>query len=162
MDVLADFLRYLLWCARAYIEGTHANGVDLWLSIEKEIEFVFSHPNGWGSQLTWMRKAAVSSGLIPDNQSGHNRITFITEGEANLHFSIHNGLSPSAFEVKGSPEHYNTLTPGPQQDGNGVVMVDAGEETIDISGYARNSNIPPSFDKIGAPKCEYFVLLLSI
>ncbi|KIJ93872.1 hypothetical protein K443DRAFT_377127 [Laccaria amethystina LaAM-08-1] len=138
IDVLADFLRYLLWCARAYIEGTHANGVDLWLSVEKEIEFVLSHPNGWESRQMWMRKAAISSGLIPDDHSGHNRFAFITEGEANLHFSIHNGLSPSAFE-----------------DGDGVVIVDAGEETIDISGYARNSNIPPSFDEIGAPQCHF-------
>ena len=122
---------------------------------------MLSHPNGWESRKTWMRKAAVSSGLIPDNQSGHSRITFIKEGEANFHFSIHNGLSPSAFEVKSSPENYSTLMPG-RQDGNGVVIVDAGEETIDISSYARKSNIPPLFDMIGAPQCECFVLLLSI
>jgi hypothetical protein len=99
VDVLADFLSYLFQCARTYIEETHANGVDLWLSFEKEIEFVLSHPNGWESQQGRMRKAAVSAGLIPDDQTGQDRITFITEGKANLHFSFRNRLPQSALEV---------------------------------------------------------------
>ena len=100
LNVLADFLSYLFKCARTYIEETDANGVDLWLSFEKEIEFVLSHPNGWESQQGRMRKAAILAGLIPDDQTGHDRITFITEGKANLHFSLRNGLPQSVLEVK--------------------------------------------------------------
>ena len=98
VEVFADFLRYLLECASSYIQDTHANGVDLWNSVKSD--FVLSHPNGWeGTQQTEMRRAAVLAGLVPDNASGHSRLSFVTEGEASLHFSVHNGLPAGAMKV---------------------------------------------------------------
>ena len=100
VDVLADFLKYLFSCASAFIQDTHANGPDLWASVEKEIDFVLSHPNGWeGIQQSQMKKAAVLAGLIPDTKLGHSRISFVTEGEASLHFAIQNGLPEGALKV---------------------------------------------------------------
>ena len=100
VDVFADFLRYLLKCASSYIRSTHANGPDLWKSVESDIDFVLSHPNGWeGTQQIEMRRAAVLGGLVPDNASGHSRLSFVTEGEACLHFSIQNGLPDGAMKV---------------------------------------------------------------
>jgi len=100
VDVLADFLKYLFDCASAFIQDTHANGPDLWASVEKEIDFVLSHPNGWeGIQQSQMKKAAVLAGLIPDTRLGHSRISFVTEGEASLHFAIQNGLPEGALKV---------------------------------------------------------------
>jgi hypothetical protein len=99
-EVFGDFLRYLLKCATSYIQDTHANGPDLWNSVKSHIDFVLSHPNGWeGAQQSEMRKAAVLAGLIPDNESGHSRLSFVTEGEASLHFSIENGLPAGAMKV---------------------------------------------------------------
>ena len=46
-----------------------------------------------------MRRAAVLAGLVPDNPSGHSRLSFVTEGEASLHFSVHNGLPTGAMKV---------------------------------------------------------------
>ena len=46
-----------------------------------------------------MRRAAVLAGLITDTEAGHLRLSFVTEGEASLHFSIHNGLPSSTMEV---------------------------------------------------------------
>lgn len=46
-----------------------------------------------------MRRAAVLAGLIKDTEAGNLRLSFVTEGEASLHFSIHNGLPSSAMEV---------------------------------------------------------------
>ena len=100
VEVFADFLRYLLECASSYIQDTHANGTDLWNSVESDIDFVLSHPNGWeGEQQSEMRRAAVLAKLIPDNESGHSRILFVTEGEASLHFSVENGLPAGAMKV---------------------------------------------------------------
>jgi hypothetical protein len=94
VDVFADFLAYLFKCASSYIQDTHMNGVDLWASVKNQIDFVLSHPNGWeGTQQSEMRKAAVLAGLIPDTTAGHARLSFVTEGEACLHFAIQNGLS---------------------------------------------------------------------
>ena len=57
-----------------------ANGKGLWSPFEKEIHFVLTHPNGWGSyeQLRFqMRRAAVLAWLVPGNVF----IRFATKGE---------------------------------------------------------------------------------
>ena len=100
VGVFADFLSYLLECASSYIQDTHASGPELWNSVKSDIDFVLSHPNGWeGAQQSEIRRAAVLAELIPDNESGHSRISFVTEGEASLHFSVENGLPAGAMKV---------------------------------------------------------------
>ena len=102
IDIVADFLQHLHWCARTYIEfeETHANGVELWQTLEDRTEFVLTHPNGWeGTQQSMMRTAAVQAGLIPDNEDGHSHLSFVTEGEASLHFCIRSGLTNDAIKV---------------------------------------------------------------
>jgi hypothetical protein len=47
-----------------------------------------------------MRTAAVQAGLIPDNENGHSHISFVTEGEAGLHFCVQNGLINDAIKVE--------------------------------------------------------------
>lgn len=101
VDVLADFLRYLLHCAAVYIQDTHSNGSNLWDSLKDDIDFVLSHPNGWeGKEQNQMRKAAVKAGLVPDTELGHSRLSFVTEGEASLHFAIENGVLSQTVEVR--------------------------------------------------------------
>ncbi len=84
---------YLLRCAHKYITETHANGLDLWASVGDKIDFVLSHPNGWeGTQQSQMRSAAILAKLVPDTSAGNVRLSFVTEGEASLHFAIQNGF----------------------------------------------------------------------
>ncbi|KAJ6458045.1 hypothetical protein C8R47DRAFT_1188838 [Mycena vitilis] len=135
--VLADFLRYLFQCAKTFIEETL--GRDLWLSLENNTHFVLAHPNGWeGKQQSQMRDAAVMAGLITDTDAGHGRLSFVTEGEASLHFCIQNGLATKAIE-----------------SGKGVVVVDAGGGTIDLSTYrlSPKSN-GGKFQEIAPPQCK--------
>lgn len=100
VEVFADFLVYLFSCASKYIQETHANGTHLWNSVKGKIEFVLSHPNGWeGLQQSQMRKAAVMAKLIKDTPAGNARLSFVTEGEASLHFAIQNGLPEGAVKV---------------------------------------------------------------
>ena len=100
VEVLADFLMYLFKCARTYIVETHPNGESLWASIGDRIDVVLSHPNGWeGSQQSQMRRAAVMAGLVPDTAAGHARVTFVTEGEASLHYCIDSGLAAQFIAV---------------------------------------------------------------
>ena len=99
-EVLGDFLKYLFECASSYIQETHNNGSDIWAFVKKDIDYVFPHPNGWeGIQQTQMRHAALQAGLIPDTTEGHARISFVTEGEAILYFSIENALPCGAMKV---------------------------------------------------------------
>ena len=63
-------------------------------------DFVLTHPNGWeGAQQSMMRTAAVQAGLIPDNHDGHSHLSFVTEGEASLHFCVQSGLTTDAINV---------------------------------------------------------------
>ncbi|PPR05624.1 hypothetical protein CVT24_002810 [Panaeolus cyanescens] len=128
IDVFADFLRYVFQCAASFIQDTHDNGAALWESLKRDIDFTFPHPNSWdGREQELMRKAVVIAGLVPDNTEGQARVSFVTEGEAGLHFAINKYL-PS-----------NALT-----NGNGLVIVDAGGGTIDISFYAKKLLTTPS------------------
>ena len=100
IQVFGDFLRYLHQCTRAYIEDTHADGAELWNSVEDHREFVLTHPNGWrGPQLAQMRAAATYAGLVPDNPQGRSRIRFMTEGEASLHYCGRNNYASDMIKV---------------------------------------------------------------
>ena len=101
VDIFADFLQYLFQCSSEYLQDTHANGGALWASVKDHIHFVLSHPNGWeGMEQTQMRYAAVKAGLIPDTVEGHGRLSFVTEGEASLHFAINNGVLSGTLKVR--------------------------------------------------------------
>jgi hypothetical protein len=101
VQVFGDYLGYLYSCTRSFISDTHANGTALWNSVESDIQFVLSHPNGWeGPQQTRMRKAAVHGKLVPDTDAGRARIRFVTEGEASLHACVQNGLAGEVLLVR--------------------------------------------------------------
>jgi hypothetical protein len=142
VEVFADFLAYLLKCASSFIQDTHANGVRLWESVKDQLYFVLSHPNGWeGPQQAEMRKAALLAKLIPDTTAGHARLSFVTEGEASLHFAVQNGLPVGVME-----------------EGEGVVIVDAGGGTIDISSYSKDvlGEAKNRFEEVAAPQCKQY------
>lgn len=89
--MFADYLRYLYLCAGQYICDTHFGGHALWKSVKGEIDYVLSHPNGWGGrEQSKISEAAFLAGLIPEND--RSRLTFVTEGEASLHFCIDKGI----------------------------------------------------------------------
>jgi hypothetical protein len=138
VDVFADFLSYLLECASSFIQDTHANGAYLWASVKDQIDFVLSHPNGWaGPQQVKMRKAAILAKLVPDTAAGHARLSLVTEGEANFHFSLQNGLPIGAMK-----------------EGDGAVIVQAGSSTIDISSYCKNAW--HAFEEVAPSQCKTF------
>lgn len=100
VDILADFLSYLFQCTKQFIVETHPSGNSLWDSVADDIEFVLSHPNGWGgSQQSKMRQAAVIADLVPDDDAGRSRILFVTEGEASVHYCIDKGITGDSMKV---------------------------------------------------------------
>ena len=91
VQVFADYMMYLSECTKEYITETH--GARVWASLGDDIMYVLTHPNGWGGpQQAQMRHAAITAGLISDTEEGRARVTFVTEGEASLHFCLSNGL----------------------------------------------------------------------
>lgn len=134
VDVLSDYLKHLNDCAKQYIQEREPTyGSDIWNG--KEIEYVLSHPNGWeGPQQALMKQAAEKAGLI--TTGGRNKITFLTEGEASLNRCIEKGLMSESI-----------------RKGEGVIIVDAGGGTLDLSAYAANPD-GKTFKEIAEAQCH--------
>ncbi|KAJ7628237.1 hypothetical protein DFH06DRAFT_1480634 [Mycena polygramma] len=120
-SVFADFLRYLLDCAKIYIEETL--GRDVWVSLQHNTRFVLAHipMGGRESSRVQMRDAAVVAGLIPNSDAGHERLSFAIDS------------------------------------GKGVVVVDAGGGTIDLSTYrvVKKPNGGKEYEEIAVPQCLF-------
>lgn len=98
IDVFADYFRYLYRCTLTYISETYGGGAALLSTMEEHTEFIITHPNGWeGLPQSHLRKAAARGGLVPDPDD--DRIHFVTEGEAALHFCMRNHLTGEVMKV---------------------------------------------------------------
>ncbi|KAF8629982.1 hypothetical protein AX15_003171 [Amanita polypyramis BW_CC] len=135
-QILADFLQYLYRSTKDYIIQTHPGGTAFWQSVEKNVDYVLSLPNGWeGGQQAQMRRAASKAGLVVNEAEAQQRISFVTEGEASLHFCIQKGITKNAVKP-----------------GEGLIIVDCGGGTIDVSAYTCSSQ--NSFEEIARPQCH--------
>jgi len=106
-----------------------------WTLIENSIEFVFSHPNGWGGlQQQKYREAIQDAGLIPGPE-GQSRVHMITEGEASLHFCVSSVPQDSTDTI-------------PQA----IIIIDAGGGTIDLSVYSVSFD-PIACEEIAPAEC---------
>ncbi|KIL55734.1 hypothetical protein M378DRAFT_134141 [Amanita muscaria Koide BX008] len=131
-QVFTDFLQYLFKSAKEYIIETERNldPTFSWASIEKN--FVLTHPNEWGKrQQSQMRDVAVAAGLV-SRATATDRITFVTEGEASLHFCLNKN-------------------PELRQEQNGILVVDCGGGTIDLSAYSQTGK--GRYQQIVSPYC---------
>ncbi|OCH89886.1 hypothetical protein OBBRIDRAFT_755931 [Obba rivulosa] len=139
-DVLADFYSYLYNCTRRFILETHPSGQVLWDSLARECVFILSHPNGWeGAQQAQMRRAAIRAGLAPDSPEGYERIQFVTEGEASVHFCVVNDTASEAIKDKET-----------------IMVIDAGGGTVDISTYSvKVDGDQMSMAEISPPECIF-------
>lgn len=87
-----------------------------------------------------MREAAVAAKIIDNASAGHAKLSFVTEGEASLHFVIEHGVLTEALKP-----------------GNGIVVVDAGGGTIDLSTYKQTKTASGAtvLEEIVAPECIF-------
>ncbi|KAL1693048.1 hypothetical protein GGG16DRAFT_123573 [Schizophyllum commune] len=136
-DVFTDFLKHLFACLQSFIQDGNPAGEALWSQLAQTAEFTLTHPNGWGGpQQQEMRQMAVDAGLVMDAAEARKRIHFVTEGEAGLHFCGHHGLAMESM-----------------QDGNGLILIDAGGGTVDLSAYAANGkDSGGTFSEVAASK----------
>ncbi|KIJ08851.1 hypothetical protein PAXINDRAFT_88280 [Paxillus involutus ATCC 200175] len=157
VQVLGDFMRYLFTCARTYIVESHANGASLWRSVENSIEFVLTHPNGWeGLQQQQIRQAAGLAGLIPSEDEHRPRIHLLTEGEASLHFCVNNVLASESLSNLpiACSEHEEDVKEVEEPEHQGIIIIDAGGGTVDLSAYSMKPPPPTSFEEIAPAECR--------
>ncbi|KAJ3569485.1 hypothetical protein NP233_g5017 [Leucocoprinus birnbaumii] len=158
VEVLSDFLCYLNECAKQYIQEHHPGiGNDVWAK-GSEIHYILPHPNGWeGPQRSLMKQAAENACLITGG--GPNQLSFVTEGEASLNRCVEKGLINDS--IRGwyldfySCSNCKALTICVQRlkRGEGMIMVDAGGGTIDMSVYALDPKSAGKwFEEIAQPQ----------
>ncbi|KIJ08849.1 hypothetical protein PAXINDRAFT_88277 [Paxillus involutus ATCC 200175] len=157
VQVLGDFMRYLFTCARTYIVESHANGASMWRSVENSIEFVLTHPNGWeGLQQQQIRQAAELAGLIPRGDDHRSRIHLLTEGEASLHFCVKNVLASESLSNLpiACSEHEKDEAEVEEPEHQGIIIIDAGGGTVDLSAYSMKPSPLTSFEEIAPAECR--------
>ena len=135
VDVLSDFIKYLCQCAKTYIQEHHPTFP--WSSVESSIEYVLTYPGGWSEQQSMYHVAIVRAGLVPSKHEGQPRVHMVPEGEAALHF-----YAP----------HYFSKGTAKQTAPQGVVVVDAGGGTVDLSMFSITPN-PISFEEVTPAEC---------
>ncbi|VDB95852.1 unnamed protein product [Peniophora sp. CBMAI 1063] len=140
VDVYADYYAYLYQCTKTYIRETQVGNMSKLLldSLEDRIDFVLSHPNGWGgAQQEAMRSAIVSAGIVTEEEA-RERVTFVTEGEASLHFCVSHETYADRFKA-----------------GDSLLIIDAGGGTVDFSSYSITSISPTKISEIAASDCIF-------
>ncbi|KAI9573190.1 hypothetical protein HD554DRAFT_2059660 [Boletus coccyginus] len=156
IQVLGDFMRYLFSCARNYIIESHASGASMWRSMENKIEFILTHPNGWeGLQQQHIRRAAEIAGLVPGGEENSGRIHLLTEGEASLHFCVTHVLASdplSQVPILSSDDPEEEVEE--ESEHQGIVIIDAGGGTIDLSAYSVKLSPPKEFKEIAPAECR--------
>ena len=135
VDVLSDFIKYIFYCAKIYLQEHHLQFT--WSTIEHSIEYIFTHPNGWEGVEQLYSRAIECAGLIPSTPEGRSRVHMLTEGEASLHFYVSNLLN---------------LETASQAAPQGVVIIDAGDVTIDLNMFSLTS-FPISCEEIAPAEC---------
>ena len=79
----------------------------------------------------------MRAGLVPGTRDGQSRVRLLSEGEASLHYCV-----PNLLEMKTADQ------PVPQ----GVVIIDAGGGTIDMSVFSMKFN-PISGAEMAPAEC---------
>lgn len=158
VQIHADFMRYLFACARSFIVESHASGAPMWKSMENDIEFILTYPNGWnGLQQQQMRCAAEIAELVSGADEQASRIHLLAEGEASLHFCIHELASDPSLECLTANADALEESAGGGSEHQGVTIIDAGEGIVELSAYCVELSTPRKFKEITPAKCNAFL-----
>ncbi|KAL8283908.1 hypothetical protein RQP46_005340 [Phenoliferia psychrophenolica] len=101
----------------------------VWRRLSDSMAYVIATPNGWGLAEQAVLKAAMEGAglLVKDAAASEDRLVFVTEAEASVHFGLHYAPSSSS----------GWLEPGAQ-----FAVCDAGGSTVDSCVYEVESTTP--------------------
>ncbi|KAH7088645.1 hypothetical protein BKA62DRAFT_835565 [Auriculariales sp. MPI-PUGE-AT-0066] len=136
--VYKDLLAYLFKYARDYIDATSVDigGGKLWSRLGPKFELCLAIPNGWNeSQQQFLREAVVAADILPANHEAQ-RLKFVSEAEAAVHFAIVYANIGTWLRV-----------------GNTLVVCDAGGSTVDSTVYRCTSTSPLLLEEVTSSEC---------
>ncbi|KDQ18318.1 hypothetical protein BOTBODRAFT_28735 [Botryobasidium botryosum FD-172 SS1] len=125
-EIYADFMDYLFQQTKIYFKERILDGAKTWDSLEGTIELIIAHPNGWDlREQSVLRDAAVQANVMPSFQAAQERVRFVSEAEASVHFVLHNADIEDRLEI------YDDF-----------VVCDAGGSTVDTTLYSVDETTP--------------------
>jgi hypothetical protein len=131
-----DFIGYLYHHTRAFFVQSTPNGDQIWNRLEPKMIIIFTHPNGWDiSHQSFLTECTAGAGILPRNEA-YNRIEFITEGEASVHYAVAHMSSNLWLRVNQK-----------------FIVVDAGGSTVDSNLYECTSMNPLQLREVCRSEC---------
>ncbi|KAG8924410.1 hypothetical protein FRC02_010454 [Tulasnella sp. 418] len=138
IDIVADFFRYMARLTSKHFHETMDTEGNIWKEVKDRVIYILSHPNGWNTfQYSVLREAAILAELVPNFDEGNNRIIFVSEAEAGLHWCVQRRLAIRNLKV----------------DSN-YIVIDAGAGAINISSFRAVNTAPPKFEESSIPECH--------
>jgi hypothetical protein len=148
-QIYSDILEYVYRQTQKFFEDrefVQAGGGQIWqrLSQQNAIDFVLCHPGGWGLQeQSLLRRAMVKAGLVSSVQMATERVKFVGEAEASVHYvmfhaDLQSRLRVSLLHMSASIPYPHSLT----QPGIDFAVCDAGGSTVDTTLYTVSSMTP--------------------
>lgn len=123
--VYADMIGFLFRHAVEFFTSSVPDGDALWQRLKANFILILACPNGWDIvQHGFLRDAVILSDIIP-RTSSTERIQFVSEAEASVHFALERTESSQWL-------HQST----------NFAVLDAGGSTVDISLYRCTATAP--------------------
>src|SRR5260370_4541007 len=117
--------RWLVGHTKHFCRTHTIGGEQIWRRLGPQATIVLAIPNGWEIEQQYvLRKAMQMSGILPENFD-EDRLEFVTEGEASVHYALHHIRNP------------DWLTQGSM-----FALTDAGGSTVDSTLYVCKQTSP--------------------
>jgi hypothetical protein len=144
IKVYADFIRYLYAKTRAFFVESTPNGQNVWNRLKQKSILVLCTPNGWVvSHQVFLRNAIVRAGIMGEKATA-DRVEFIAEGEASVHYVIAHTKSNAWLKQ-------NMI----------FGVIDAGGSTIDSTLYECKDLQPLRLEEVCASECVQVTIALT-
>lgn len=137
-SVYVEFVNYVFEATRLHFEDSTPNGKEIWSRLISSAAVVFAIPNGWDTiQHEFLKEVAVDAGLFQNSDDVEQRIEFVTESEAAVHYVLH------------ETNHATWIHPGTE-----FAVVDCGGSTIDSTIYRCKATEPKlELEEVAISEC---------
>jgi len=120
--VYTDFLKYTFAHTKSFVS---TSSLVNWDRLKDSFVIVMAIPNGWDdTQQALLRSAVVAADILPEKHD-RDRLQFVSEAEASIHYAIKYGGMDSEL-----------------RKGSTVAVCDAGGSTVDTTVYTCTSAAP--------------------
>ncbi|KAG8865486.1 hypothetical protein FRC20_009778 [Serendipita sp. 405] len=135
-QVYSDFIGYVYRITKNFFINNTPNGQQMWNRLGNQMPIVFCTPNGWDlRQHAVLTDASIRAGIVTEGNAD-DRLWFLTEGEASVHYSL-----------------AHTKTNSWLNKGTIFAVMDVGGSTVDSTLYRCQSRSPLVLEEVCASAC---------